>query len=285
MGVAELEPGHQRFSGGALMPVLDLPNGRLAYWTDGDGPPLLFIHGVGTTGEIWFRDLQPLASSFRLIAYNRRGYGESSEAPAEWLGHRDDAIALLAKLGIEKAAVVGYSAGATVALDVALHKPELVSSLVLLDGAVNIKKCATPGMIKALLVAQLKRRFRSDRAGAEHWMRYVASYSTGGTAFDKAPAERRETILANARGMFADGSAAKHVVDESRLASLPMPVAIIDAKLSPPFLRRSSERLRRAIPQARKITFENAGHHIVIDAREELLATLRDVLTATRDAA
>jgi pimeloyl-ACP methyl ester carboxylesterase len=267
------------------MQMLDLPTGRLAYWTEGNGPPLLFIHGVGTTGEIWFRDLQPLASSYKLIAYNRRGYGESSDPPTEWLGHRDDAIALLAKLGIEKAAVVGYSAGATVALDVALHKPELVSSLVLLDGAVNIKKCATPGMIKTLLVAQIKRRLRGDRAGAEHWIRYVASYSTGGTAFDKAAPERRETILANARGMFADGSAAKHVIDESRLASLPMPVAIVDAKLSPPFLRKSSERLRRAIPQARCRTIEKAGHHIVIDAREELIATLRDVLSATRDAA
>jgi pimeloyl-ACP methyl ester carboxylesterase len=260
------------------MQVAEFPQGKITYWTEGNGPPLLFIHGVGTTGEIWFRDLEPLASTFRLIAYNRRGYGESSEAPREWLGHRDDAIALLALLGIERAAVVGYSAGATVALDLALHKPELVSSLVLLDGAVNIKRCATPGMIKALLIAQVKRRFRGDRAGAEHWMRYVASYSTGGTAFDKAPPERRETILANARGMFADGSAAKHVIDESRLASLPMPVTVVDAPLSPPFLRKSSERLRRAMPQARCMTIEKSGHHIMIDARDQSLSILRDVL-------
>src|SRR6187200_570016 len=98
------------------MQFAELSSGRVAYWAMGDGPPLLFIHGVGTTGELWFRDLQPLASSYRLIVHNRRGYGESSESPREWLGHRDDAAALLATVGVQRAAVVGYSAGASVAL-------------------------------------------------------------------------------------------------------------------------------------------------------------------------
>src|SRR5262245_56352381 len=105
------------------MQFAELAQGRVAYWTAGDAPPLLFIHGVGTTGELWFRDLQPLASSFRLIVHDRRGYGASSEPPREWLGHRDDAAALLAALGVQGATVVGYSAGASVALDLALQKP------------------------------------------------------------------------------------------------------------------------------------------------------------------
>jgi pimeloyl-ACP methyl ester carboxylesterase len=264
------------------MQVIELLQGQVAYWAAGEGPPLLFIHGVGTTGELWFRDLQPLASSHYLIVHNRRGYRYSSESPPDWSGHRDDAAALLAALGVQRAAVVGYSGGASVALDLALQQPELVSSLVLLDPAVNIKRCVTPGFVKALLIARLLRRLRGERAGAEYWMRYVASYATGGTAFDKVSTERREAILANARGMFADAqSATAHAIDEARMRSLTMPVAIVDAKLSPPFLRRSSERLRRAMPQARSVTIESAGHHVMIDARDEVLAILRDVLGAT----
>lgn len=261
------------------MPFAEVPQGRVAYWTAGDGPPLLFIHGVGTTGELWFGDLQPLASSHRLIVHNRRGYGESSEPPREWIGHRDDAVALLAAAGAPRAAVIGYSAGASIALDLALHKPELVSSLVLLDPAVNLKRCITPAFVKTLIGARVLGRLRGERAGAEYWMRYVASYSTGGTAFDKVTSERRDAILANARGMFADmQSASRRTLDEAQMGSLPMPVAIVDAKLSPPFLRKSSERLRRAMPRARTVTLEHAGHHVMIDARDEALAILRDVL-------
>jgi pimeloyl-ACP methyl ester carboxylesterase len=83
--------------------------------------------------------------------------------------------------------------------------------------------------------------------------------------------------------MFADAeTATTHAIDEARIGALPMPIAIIDAKLSPPFLRKSTERLRRALPRARHVTIERAGHHITVDARDELLAILRDVLgTAT----
>jgi pimeloyl-ACP methyl ester carboxylesterase len=264
------------------MQTVELSQGRVAYWVAGDGLPLFFIHGVGTTGETWFDDLQPLTSSYRLIVPNRRGYGESRESPREWIGHRDDAAALLASLGVQRAAVIGYSAGASVALDLALHRPELVSSLVLLDPAVNIKRCMTPGLVKTLLLTRLLRRLRGERAGAEHWMRYVASYTTGGTAFDKASPQRREATLTHARAMFADAqTATKHSIDEARMGSLSMPVAIIDAKLSPAFLRKSCERLRHAMPQARSVTLKNSGHHVMIDARDEVLAILRDVLSAT----
>lgn len=267
------------------MQVVEVPQGRIECWVTGDGPPVLFIHGVGTPGDVWFRDLEPLAAGHRLIAYNRRGYGGSGEPPGAWLQHRDDAIALLGALGVQQAAVIGYSGGAAVALDLALHRPELVSSLVLLDPAVNIKKCVTPSLVKTLLVTRVLRKLRGERAGAEYWQRYVGSYSTGGTAFDKAPPERREAVLANARGMFGDAdTATKHAIDESRLALLPMPVSIVDAKLSVGFLRKSSERLRRAMSQARRVTIASAGHHITVDAREELLTILRDVLDAKRAA-
>jgi pimeloyl-ACP methyl ester carboxylesterase len=183
---------------------------------------------------------------------------------------------------VQRAAVIGYSAGASVALDLALHKPEIVSSLVLLDPAVNIKRCLTLGFVKTLLLTRVLRRLKGERAGAEYWIRYVASYTTGGTAFDKASPQRREATLTNARGMFADAqTATKHSIDEDRMGSLPMPVAIIDAKLSPSFLRKSSERLRRAVPQARCVTLGSSGHHVMIDARDEVLANLRDVVGAT----
>lgn len=258
------------------MKFVEVNGGKVACWEEGNGPPLLFVHGVATPGQLWFADLQPLASDHRLIVYDRRGYGRSSASPRDWRAHRDDAATIVDTLGASPAILVGYSAGASIAIDLALNQPELVASLVLLDPAFNVKRCVTPGFVKTVLAARVLRRLRGERRGAEHWIRYVASYSTGGTAFDKASPERREVLLSNASGIFADAeSTGGDHIDEGKLATIAIPITIIEATLSPPFLRRSCARLRTLMPQARVVTMEGVGHHIAIDARDELLATLR----------
>jgi pimeloyl-ACP methyl ester carboxylesterase len=69
-------------------------------------------------------------------------------------------------------------------------------------------------------------------------------------------------------------------VDESRLAGIDVPVTIIEAGLSPRFLRRSCERLKGLMPQARTVTLANSGHHVGLDAADELISNLREVKTA-----
>src|SRR5688572_22603557 len=130
------------------MKLLKIENGRLAYWESGSGAPVLFIHGVATTGELWAGDLEPLAAHCRLIVYDRRGYGRSSESPRSWQAHREDAAALLDRLAATPAVVIGYSAGANIALDLALSRPERVAALVLVDAAFNLTRSITPGLIK-----------------------------------------------------------------------------------------------------------------------------------------
>jgi esterase len=262
--------------------TLELDGVRLAYWEEGSGQSLVFVHGVGTSGELWARDLAPLARDCRLIVYDRRGYGASSESPRDWRAHRADAIALIDALRAAPAVLVGYSGGSIIALGLALKRPDLVGSLVLLDPAFNLRRCLTPGLVGTLARAQLLRRVRAERRGAESWMRYVASYSTGGSAFDKAPAERRERLLMNSAAIFDDfASGGGEHVDETRLAGIDVPVTIIEAALSPGFLRRSCERLKRLMPQARTVTLANSGHHVGLDAADELLGILREASTAT----
>ena len=264
------------------MDTLELDGRRLAYWEDGSGQAVVFVHGVGTSGELWARDLAPLARDCRLIVYDRRGYGASSASPRDWRMHREDAIALIEALGAAPAVLVGYSGGAIIALDLTLERPDLVASLVLLDPAFNLKRCLKPGFVRALVGAQLLRRVRGERRGAAHWIRYVASYSTGGSAFDKAPAERRELLLKNSAAIFDDfASGGGEHVDESRLAHIDRPVTIIEAGLSPAFLRRSCERLKRLLPQAHTVTLANSGHHVGFDAADELVGILREARNAT----
>src|SRR5688500_7530471 len=108
---------------------------ELRYWEEGDGPPVLFIHGTGTTGDLWREPLADLARDHRVITYHRRGYPQSPGEASHWRDHGDDAAALIEALRIAPAVVIGYSGGTVVALDLALRRPELVSRLVLLDPA------------------------------------------------------------------------------------------------------------------------------------------------------
>jgi pimeloyl-ACP methyl ester carboxylesterase len=264
------------------MEICTVGDSRLAYWDAGHGRPVVFIHGVATLGELWASDLADLTSECRVIVYNRRGYGASSQSPCNWDAHQEDAATLIESLSAAPASIVGYSAGATIALKLALKCPELVADLVFLEPVFNIKRCMTLDFFANLTMAKLLRRLRGDRRGAERWLRYISSYSTGGSAFEnKASSERREQLLANADGIFADFASSSADVDESRFSEIVVPVTIVDTTLSPSFLRCLSQRLQQLLPQARRVTLEHSGHWAGLDARDELVKVLRDAVHAS----
>lgn len=263
--------------GKTLMRIVKIGDLQLEFWDTGTGIPMLFIHGVGTSGELWAANLAELAADFRLIVYNRRGYGASSSSPRNWGAHAEDTIALIESLNAVPAIFVGYSAGASIALDVALRRPDLICRIILLDPAFNVKRCLTPGLVGTRAAVMLLRHLGRDKSALERWFRYISSYSTGGSAFEaKASNVLREQLLANADGIFADIASGGDTIDESQLGNINVPVTIVDAKLSPPFLRRSSHRLKQLLPRARNVTLENSGHWIAVDAHDELLKVLRD---------
>jgi pimeloyl-ACP methyl ester carboxylesterase len=112
---------------------------ELAYIDEGEGQPVLLIHGFGSTHRVnwvdtgWVTALN--RAGYRVIAFDNRGHGASTKLydPADY--HTglmaQDAARLLARLGIPRAAVMGYSMGARIAAFLALARPELVSAVVL----------------------------------------------------------------------------------------------------------------------------------------------------------
>jgi len=101
-----------------------------------DGPPLVLLHGVGTSAGEWSWVLRELARSHRVYALDLPGYDGSFEPPdyapaftASFIGSFLDAV------GVESAVVVGNSFGGLVALHLALSEPARVSALILSDSA------------------------------------------------------------------------------------------------------------------------------------------------------
>jgi pimeloyl-ACP methyl ester carboxylesterase len=109
--------------------------GGLEVWTEqaGEGPDVLLIGGLGDTVESWQFQLDGLAGSFRVTAFDNRGAGRTAMPPGPVLVEQmaDDAAGVLQALGIPAAHVAGFSGGSIIAQELALRHPQLVRSLVL----------------------------------------------------------------------------------------------------------------------------------------------------------
>lgn len=229
---------------------------------------------------MWAADLDALTDTHRIIVPTRRGYPGSPEAVGDWSVHTEDMVGVLDACGIESATILAHSAGSIVALDLALRHPDRVQRLVLLDPAVRLRSFLTAAFALAFARAQLVRRLRGERRGLDSWQRYILSYRTGGSAWERMPETRREAMRANAHGVFADiaaGDGSQHI-DNDRLAALELPVTVILAGLSPTTLRRSGEHLARTIPDARRILIHDAGHALTVDQPAKLITLVRSAL-------
>jgi 2-hydroxy-6-oxonona-2,4-dienedioate hydrolase len=108
--------------------------GPIEYAEKGSGRPLLSIHGAGGGYDQGLANVADLVGDgYRVIAPSRFGYlGTPIPADSSPAAQAEAHVALLAELGIEKAVVVGISAGARSAVELALRHPEKISALILI---------------------------------------------------------------------------------------------------------------------------------------------------------
>jgi pimeloyl-ACP methyl ester carboxylesterase len=120
---------------------VDIGDVTLAYEdTGGDGPPVLFVHGLGGSAYAWWSQLAACRQrGYRGIAYDQRGAGLSDKpaGPYSVEGWAADLERLLDELGIERAALVGHSVGCMVAEHAAIGLGDRVLALALAGGALR----------------------------------------------------------------------------------------------------------------------------------------------------
>jgi pimeloyl-ACP methyl ester carboxylesterase len=107
-----------------------------------DAPTVLFVHGLYGSTASWRYNMSDIAAAgYRVIAYDRPGFGLSDKVvdfDYALANQVDLAVSLLAALGVEETAVVGHSAGAKVAVELARRQPERVTHLVLVDALTTV---------------------------------------------------------------------------------------------------------------------------------------------------
>jgi pimeloyl-ACP methyl ester carboxylesterase len=101
----------------------------------GNGPPILFLHGLGGSWRDWSANLPAFAAEYRVLAMDFPGFGESDKPEVqysiEWLA--DVVEKFLQEKEIDRVTLVGHSMGAVVALDVASRPKSRVNKLVITD--------------------------------------------------------------------------------------------------------------------------------------------------------
>jgi pimeloyl-ACP methyl ester carboxylesterase len=110
---------------------------RLSIDDGGEGPAVVFLHGLSLFKEIWNDVLAKVRQNgFRAIAYDHRGHGESSDPPPPWTvpDLAEDLASLLDQFGISHACLVGHSMGARCLFQFSLNWPERIWAVVPVGG-------------------------------------------------------------------------------------------------------------------------------------------------------
>jgi 3-oxoadipate enol-lactonase len=117
------------------MPTTTVNGIKLNYASDGQGPPLLFIHGLGGSLEDWQPQVAHFTKEYRVIALDLRGHGRSDK-PAGGYSMQlfaSDIAALIKSLRLGPVHVVGISLGGGIAFQLAIDSPEWVRSLTIVN--------------------------------------------------------------------------------------------------------------------------------------------------------
>jgi pimeloyl-ACP methyl ester carboxylesterase len=214
----------------------------------GSGPAVLLVHGIASDAQALGPVAEALAPQAHVIAYDRRGYGDSG-APEPYHGttveeQAEDAAALLRALDPGPALVCGDGFGALVALDLAKRHRPLVAGAVLSNPPLFM---FVPEATEQLAAqhAELEEAVRTGgpQAGVEAWL---------GGRVEREALERAKSAH---RAFFADyAGLASWPASRRELRTLDVPAIVLTGPWSPPHIVAAAEALAGLLPAAQRAT-------------------------------
>lgn len=253
--------------------VLPTARGPVEYADAGAGAPVLVLHG---TGGGWDQGLHAAAGlvphGFRLIAPSRFGYLRTPmPADASPETEADTWAAFLDALGVDRVAVISFSAGATPAVQLALRHPDRVSSLTLVvpaaGGLYETIASGPPAFVMKVLLRFDLPMWIAMRASPRTLSNLVAvPYSLVDTLSGAGRAEYDSTvgmlmpISLRRHGMAYDAESQNGTLPLFPLDSVVQPTLLVSAADDLYQTLRVARHAARVIPDARLLAFENGGH-------------------------
>jgi pimeloyl-ACP methyl ester carboxylesterase len=236
---------------------------------EGKRPPLVCVHGAGSSSVVWMEVVRRLSHRCRVVAPDLPGHGQSDRwHPPEEVSvamYRDAVGTVCAQLKIERAVLMGHSMGALIALDAAAAWPERVAGLILVNGGLRLP-----------VDPQIFVKLTGDFTRFGKWLaRVVWSPATPRDVVERwgtvAFTADQEITLADFRAVDRyDGTP---LAPRVRAPTLVLGGA--DDLMTPPKL---THELAAAIPGARAVVVPDSGHMLAQEQPERFFAELESFL-------
>jgi 3-oxoadipate enol-lactonase len=262
---------------------VEVDGGRLFYEEAGSGQPVVFIHPGLWDRRAWDDQFPVFAEQFRAIRYDARGYGKSSKPEREY-SNVEDLRALLEKLEVDRAALIGCSMGGGIAIDFAVEHPDVVWALVPVAAALSGEEETDEEREKWSPVVE--RIAEAARAGdlnraADLLMEIWAPLGTG----DRTGQRIRQIALENPWGITDEGKLTREIDPPAlpRLSTIHAPTLIV---LGAQDLQDINEMWRRygpRFPSSRTVVIDGADHVVNMRQPEEFNRLVLEFLVDAHD--
>lgn len=260
------------------MEVIVRPHARVAYEITGSGPPIIFGHSLLCDGRMWGEVAVALAERHQVINVDARGHrGSTADAPFTLDDLAADWLAILDRLGLERAVLAGLSMGGMTAMRAALRAPERVMGLALLDTSADPEP--PRARLKYRVMGEIVRWAGFPRPFVGTAMRAFFGATTRREQPHLVEQEAARLLERDGRGIYLAGRA---VFDRGsileRLGAVSCPTLVLvgaEDRATPPSRAR---RITAAIPGARLVEVPRAGHLTTLEAPGAVIEALTGML-------
>ena len=251
---------------------LDVGGSKIYYEERGFGPTVVLLHDGLLNSVSWDEVWLPLAKKYRVIRYDRRGYGRSDAATSAF-SPADDLAKLLAHLAVAHAVVVGSSSGGALAIDFSIAHPEMVDGLFLIGPILH-------GMDFS---AEFRERANRNNAPMERDDAPAMARNWSQDKFlifganEKARRKIYEELVANAEKLkkYAPGLEAKLSPPASeRLSEIKAPTAVLVGEADIAEVHTHAAAIKTGIRGSEREVIKDVGHLIQLEKPGEVVKKL-----------
>ncbi|TPN88372.1 alpha/beta fold hydrolase [Mesorhizobium sp. CU2] len=232
---------------------------QMYYAVFGKGDPVLLIHGGLGHADIWASQVATLSKTHKVIVADSRGHGRSTrtDEPYGYDLMASDYLALLDYLKIDKTALVGWSDGGIIGIDIALHHPERLTRLFAQAANVTTDGVDPGVMTNKTFAAYIERSGRDYKKLSKTPEQYDAFVAQISHMWESQPAWTKE-----------------------ELGKITTPTAIVAGDHDEAIKRAHTEYMASVIPGAKLIILPNASHFAMLQAPDEYSQAALDFIDA-----
>lgn len=241
------------------MPTIDVNDTTLYFERAGEGPAILFVHGMCGDAEVWADQARRFEDRYTCVRYDRRGHSRSARGDATVSDalHADDVATLIEALGLAPCLLVASSGGAAIAVEVALRYGHLLRGAVLSEPPLfSLDRQAGQALVSDLVPGvEAATTTSGPRAAVDTFFSILCP-----GLWAIIDEDRKDRYRNNADIGFTDLRSPSLDISADDLRAVTLPVLVLAGDISHPSLRSVAHRLATALPDARFVELADCGH-------------------------